>query len=53
MKDLYGRGLTHEAVRDFRLRLQAVIAPELIRRVEIFVLDPADESAPSAPSSVQ
>jgi uncharacterized protein YbcI len=70
------RGGEHEAVRDYRLRFQAVIAPELIRRVEdvlerkivnyhsqvmfdpdrlveIFVLDPADESAPSAQSSVQ
>jgi uncharacterized protein YbcI len=28
------RGGEHEAVRDYRLRFQAVIAPELIRRVE-------------------
>src|SRR2546421_12933019 len=28
------RGGAHEAVRDYRLRFQAVIAPELIRRVE-------------------
>ena len=64
------RGGEHEMVRDYRLRFQAVIAPELIRRVEdvlerkvvsyhsqvmfdpdrlveIFVLDPSDESAPS------
>ena len=28
------RGGEHEAVRDYRLRFQSVIAPELIRRVE-------------------
>jgi uncharacterized protein YbcI len=28
------RGGEHEAVRDYRLRFQAVIAPELIRRVQ-------------------
>lgn len=28
------RGGQHEAVRDYRLRFQSVIAPELIRRVE-------------------
>lgn len=28
------RGGEHEAVREYRLRFQAVIAPELIRRVE-------------------
>jgi uncharacterized protein YbcI len=28
------RGGEHEAVRDYRLRFQAVIAPELVRRVE-------------------
>jgi len=28
------RGGQHEAVREYRLRFQAVIAPELIRRVE-------------------
>ncbi len=28
------RGGEHEAVRDYRLKFQAVIAPELIRRVE-------------------
>jgi len=28
------RGGAHDAVRDYRLRFQAVIAPELIRRVE-------------------
>jgi uncharacterized protein YbcI len=28
------RGGAHEAVRDYRLRFQSVIAPELIRRVE-------------------
>jgi uncharacterized protein YbcI len=28
------RGGEHQAVRDYRLRFQAVIAPELIRRVE-------------------
>jgi uncharacterized protein YbcI len=28
------RGGQHDAVRDYRLRFQAVIAPELIRRVE-------------------
>jgi uncharacterized protein YbcI len=28
------RGGQHEAVRDYRLKFQAVIAPELIRRVE-------------------
>jgi uncharacterized protein YbcI len=28
------RGEEHDAVRDYRLRFQAVIAPELIRRVE-------------------
>ena len=64
------RGGEAEAVRDYRLRFQAVIAPELIRRVEdvlarkivsyhsqvlfdpdrlieIFVLDPAEESVSS------
>ena len=28
------RGGEHDAVRDYRLRFQAVIAPELIRRIE-------------------
>ena len=28
------RGGAHDAVRDYRLRFQSVIAPELIRRVE-------------------
>ena len=28
------RGGQHDAVRDYRLRFQAVIAPELIRRIE-------------------
>jgi uncharacterized protein YbcI len=28
------RGGEHDAVRDYRLRFQSVIAPELIRRVE-------------------
>ncbi len=28
------RGGEHDAVREYRLRFQAVIAPELIRRVE-------------------
>src|SRR5438094_10258863 len=28
------RGGEHDAVRDYRLRFQAIIAPELIRRVE-------------------
>jgi uncharacterized protein YbcI len=65
------RGGQHEAVREHRLRFQAVIAPELIRRVEdvlkrkvinyhsqvlfdpdrlieIFMLEPSDQSSSSA-----